>query len=210
MVCVSDFCVDDSLIIILGAIIDIVLVCVLIAQSRILSAQATHYRRTSQVSLMEEKISDIKISSIKLINEKRVDANLFDDLTMKLYNIHYLFKEKVLKPVDFAIEFSKLFYVIQFNEFYKTNTYNKNYLRLQIIFDDFNRDVDAIVRTIYNSSLESTEQIDDLKINKIMKRLLKNNFHDWASVLNGTKLGVWTAVRICRRKRFKLIPPLEL
>ena len=207
MVCISDFCIDDSLVIILGVIVNIVLVMVLVGQSRILNAQATHYRRTSQVILMEQKINELQLLSVDLVTkltiEQHVDDNLFNDLTMKLYNMNYLFKEKVLKPVDFAIVFKGLWWATRFNEYYKTETYRNKYLDLQIIFNDFNNDVDAIIRMY---SIPNPDFLDQVKTNGISKMWLNHAKNDWPGFQKSLRMYVWLMVHIKNYKHFKLTP----
>ena len=211
MVCVNDFCIDDSLVITVGVILDVVLITVLIAQSRILSAQATHYRRTSQVTLRAEKFSKIqKLTedlNVQIFNKKRMDNNTFDKLTMILYGMHYLFKEQVLKPVDFVLVFQILWAATLFNKYYETKTYRNRYLILQIIFNDFNRDVNGIVRLMLNQNSKLDNQIEWLKLNKISKMFLNKVLHDWPGFQTLVTVDIWLAVHIRRKKHFKLIPP---
>lgn len=135
------------------------------------------------------------------------DVNEFENLLNILHRMHNQFKDKLLKPSDFSIFFVILYSATQYEKLRQTDSYKENYLKLQIIFEDFNKDVDAVLYffTIPTTSYyeKMFKEISFLKKYKLGDALLKN----WSASMLGFKIAVWWDVKIKRKQTFELKPP---
>ncbi len=194
-------------------LLQVTLILVLIAQVGYLARQTNFFRRSSQANLTETRrndFTDINFNPLYPEDPNALpDENEFEKLTNALYRLHPHFREKLLKPSDFAPMFVILYLATQYEKLRKTKTYSENYLRLQSIFGDLNNDVDLIM---YFFTLPTTswyeeifEKISFIEKNKLKKHLIKN----WTSVLLGFKIKIWWDVHVKKAQTFSLQPPIK-
>lgn len=191
-----------------------ILIIVLIFQVGYLARQTNFFRRSSQANLTEtwsREFSQINFNSLYPEDPNALpDENEFEKLTNALFRMHLHFKEKLLKPSDFAIMFVVLFMATNYESLRKTVTYRENYLKLQEIFNDFNRDIDAV---LYVFSLPTTswyeEIFDQIPLFKKYASLKKTLIGNWSSVMLGFRIKIWWDIHIKRIQTFELKPPIS-
>ena len=191
-----------------------ILIIVLIFQVGYLARQTNFFRRSSQANLTEtwsREFSQINFNSLYPEDPNALpDENEFEKLTNALFRMHLHFKEKLLKPSDFAIMFVVLFMATNYESLRKTVTYRENYLKLQEIFNDFNRDIDAVM---YVFSLPTTswyeEIFDQIPLFKKYKSLKKTLIGNWSSVMSGFRIKIWWDIHIKRIQTFELKSPIS-
>jgi len=190
------------------------LILVIMAQVGYLARQTNFFRRSSQATLTEtwrNAFGNIDFNSLYPEGANVIpNENEFRKLTEVLHRMHFLFREKLLKPSDFAIMFVVLFMATNYENLRKTKTYKENYLRLQEIFNDFNRDVDAV---LYFFTLPSTtlyeEMFDKIPLFKKYESIKKALIGNWKSVMTGFRLSIWWDIHIKRKQTFELKPPIS-
>ena len=195
-------------------LLQIALILVLIAQVGYLARQTNFFRRSSQATLTEtwrNAFENIDFNSLYPEDANSVpNENEFRKLTEVLHRMHFLFREKLLKPSDFAIMFVILYMATNYENLRKTKTYKENYLRLQEIFNDFNRDVDAV---LYFFTLPSTtlyeEIFDKISLFKKYQSMKKVLIGNWRSVMTGFRLSIWWDIHVKRKQTFELKPPIS-
>ncbi len=191
-----------------------ILIIVLIFQVGYLARQTNFFRRSSQATLTEtwrNAFVNIDFNSLYPEDVNAVpNENEFQKLTQVLHRMHFLFREKLLKPSDFAIMFVVLVMATNYENLRKTKTYKENFLRLQEIFNDFNRDVDAV---LYFFTLPSTtwyeEIFDKISLFKKYESMKKVLIGNWRSVMTGFRLKIWWDIHISRKQTFELKPPIS-
>jgi hypothetical protein len=193
-------------------IIQFGLIVVLITQTIYLAKQTNFFKRSSQANLVEtwrKELRGIEFRSLLTDLPELPNETEFEKLVGVLHRMHFLFKEKLLKPSDFSIFFIILYMATLYVDFRKTQTYKDSYLKLQSIFNDFNDDVDAI---LYPFTMPTTsmyekimDQIPTLKKNNLTDLITKN----WKHALFGFKIHIWFTVKIRRKHIFALEPPVE-
>lgn len=141
-----DFVLDNK--ISLDSLLTIVLAIVFIFQTAYLVRQTNYSIRSNQANLTETWSKEFKIINIDLLLPKTPntppDENEFRKLVVLFDRMHHLFRSKLLKPSDFAYTFITLYKVTRDDTIRKTKFYRDNYLKLQNIFHDFNKDWDMI------------------------------------------------------------------
>jgi len=195
-------------------LLQIFLILVLIAQVRYLARQTNFFRRSSQANLKEtwrKEFLQINFNSLDPEDPNALpDENEFEKLTNALFRMHLHFKEKLLKPSDFAIMFVLLFRATNYESLRKTVTYRENYLKLQEIFNDFNKDVDAIM---YFFTLPTTSMYEEIfakiPLFKKYKSLKKTLIGNWGNVMLGFRIKIWWDIHIKRIQTFELKPPIS-
>ena len=196
-----------------GSALQAILIIVLIIQTTYLARQTNFFRRSSQSALTEswnKELASIKSNILYPEDPNELpDENEFDKLVQVLHRMHNQFKDKLLKPSDFAIFFVILYSTTKYEKLRQTNTYRENHLRLQIIFDDFSKDVDAVMYffTIANTSTYE-EILGEVGLFKKYDSLKKAALKDWLSTMRGFKIGIWWNVKVKRKQTFELEPPI--
>ena len=186
-----------------------ILIIVLIIQTGYLARQTNFFKRSSQSTLTNswnKELFSIKpnILSLKNLNIF-LDEDEFANMIDILHRMHNQFKDKLLKPSDFAIFFVSLYLATINKNLKQTNTYRENYLKLQIIFNDFNKDVDAVMYFYTLPNTSAYEKIlDEIRIFKKYKRLKKAAFKNWPLMIRSLKIGIWWKMKVERKQFFKL------
>ncbi len=196
------------------SLLQAILIIVLIFQVRYLARQTNFFRRSSQANLTEtwnREFSQINFDSLYPEDPNVLpDENEFEKLTNSLFRMHSHFKEKLLKPSDFAVMFVVLYSATTYENLRKTKTYKEKYLKLQEIFNDFNRDVDAVLHFFTIPSTTMYEEIfDQIPLFKKYQSMAKAMIGNWKLVMTAFRLVIWWDIHVKRKQTFELKPPIS-
>lgn len=195
------------------SLVQIGLIIVFIIQTGYLARQTNFGRRSSQASLIEvwnKEFVNINLESLTPEKGKSPDPVQFIQLVQVLHKMHSYFREKLLKPSDFSIMFILLSFATRYDELRKTDEYNENYLKLQEIFNDFNKDVEVALfffslppKSLYEEALQN------VSLTKHDKKLGEKYMHNWAKLQIWFRIWFWFRIKIKRDYIFKLEVPLK-
>ena len=170
----------------------------LIIQTSYFIKQTNHARRSSQVILTETWRGKLNESGYDQLQPggKVTNAKLsFFNVVAKLSSMHNLFRDKILKPSDFADVFLAIYGAIIYSNIRKTSEYKDNYLRLQQIFHDFN-DADTVLYMFDMFSYSDLEEVLGKIQNKTMKYFFKQSLRDWTSFQAVLRISLWLMIKI--------------
>lgn len=193
-------------------LIQIVLIFVFVIQTAYLATQTNFLRRSSQANLTEvwkKEFTTINFDVLYPEKPNLPDPVEFEALVKILQKMHPHFRERLLKPSDFSIMFLVLFFATLYDDFRKDKVYKENYLNLQVIFNDFNKDPDVV---LFFLSMPSTSIFEDglktIRSTKGNEKLQKKLLHNWVGMQVGFRIGAWIKIKIKRKGFFELKPPI--
>lgn len=198
----------------IGDTIQIILIIVFIAQTFYLARQTNFGRRSSQANLTETWIKEFQTVNTSLLSTKNShvpDEAEFVKLINILDRMHLLLRQKLLKPSDFADIFLKLYDLTSDIAFRKTVSYMENYLKLQNIFHEFNKDMDVIM--IYFNTLPPSgykEVFNEQKgILRVAEPVQEWYLRHWIFFQILLKTFTFINVKIRRSQFFELEEPMK-
>ncbi len=192
----------------LNLIIQIILIFVIIIQTSYIGTTMKFNQRITQYDLTREwrqKLAQpyIQSGTIPHITDNNIE-NEFQELVDIFYDMHLLFKDKLLKPLDFIPQFARLHHLVLLESQKQTDSFKSNHIQLQFIYHNFNK-TDVAMNMLDCVDLETLDKFKE-KIGKDTVKgmgvdVYKKNYLKWVTFL---KIVMWCNIKIKKTSIFKL------
>jgi len=189
----------------LESIIQIILVIVIITQTRYVGNSITFTRKITQYNMAKEW--EDRLYHIFKNNSPGEDwpDQIYQNIVNEFSNMDSLFRNKLLKPV----EFTTLFYRLYIETLDKNNSnlelYRENYFQLQRIYKNFNK-VDVCMKIFGQLNLndwdEMTSQLKSVWYTKEMVKEANTKYIN--KIFNILKIWFWIRIYVKKLTIFEL------